>query len=470
MMLSAWLARGRAWVLAREASFFVYLAATVGAAGVTFYTIKFVIAFLTRAQYGVWGYYAALSAMLLPVASLSLPQAMMRMYFDRDAADGAGQASLVTTTLLLNLGGAAALAAAAGALFLFGGRNALLLAYVGTVSTGAVVLSFCNYLARVRNDYGLYAFNKLFETATFALVAAWAGSTLAAGAGAGGAAAGGLAGTLGVAADRLLFLTRAYAAVLWTVNAVNLAWFVSRGVVSARARLLPRAEVRALLAFSIPLSGTYFLGWTLASSDIWLLKRFSTLDETADYVFAVGVASVVSLVTQSALVDWPRFYYARMRDGGPARDSAIAQRVELFLWLHVAAILGVRVVARFAYELLGAHAYAAGLEYVRYLLLGDFFFLCGNLFAAGIGYAKRTQLNLVTFAVPGALNVGLNLFLVPRWGARAAALTTLGAYACFALVSFAIGQRYYKFTRRGRLLAAAAGATAAALVPLGLGV
>jgi O-antigen/teichoic acid export membrane protein len=448
--------RIRAWLRARDASFFIYAAATVVSAALTFYVVKYVIAFLSKDEYGTWGYYQALAAMLLPMVSLSLPQAMMRMYFDRAADDDAGRAALATTTFLLNAAGTLVLLALAGAAWLAGGRDPVALVLLGGVATGQVGLSFNNYLARMRNDYWVYFANRVAEAAVFMGLAA-----LAAFAPAGGpwrAAPGGW--------SRLVWLGGAYALLLWGINVANAGWYARRGVLSRRVALLPWAEVRALLVFSLPVTATYFLGWTLASADVWLLKKLSTLAEVADYVFAVGVGSVVSLVSQSALTDWPRFYYAEMQADRPGRDAAIARRVRFYLWLHVAAILGVRLIARFAYRLLGADAYAAGLEYVSYLLLGNFFFLAGNLFAAGIGYAKKTYLGLLTFAVPGLLNVGLNVWLIPLWGARAAALTTLGSYAAFAVVSWAVGRPYYRFTDWRGILAVSGAATVVALVPL----
>ncbi|MCC6217396.1 MAG: polysaccharide biosynthesis C-terminal domain-containing protein, partial [Polyangiaceae bacterium] len=168
----------------------------------------------------------------------------------------------------------------------------------------------------------------------------------------------------------------------------------------------------------------------------------------------------------SALVDWPRFYYAKMRDGGPTRDADIAARVRKFLLLHVVTVLGTRLVATHAYSLFGAHEYRAGLDYLGWLMLGNYAFLLGNLFSAGIGYAKRTRIVLVTFLVPGVLNLGGNLLVVPAWGGRGAAVTTVGAYAIFALLSLAIGQRFHRFAGLGWIGVISALAVAASLVPL----
>ncbi len=442
---------------AKDASFFYYLAARVFSAVISIFTVKYVVAFLSRADFGLWGYLGAISSVLVPVVSLSLPAAMMRMYFDRAKEDFEGKASLITSTFLVTLGQTLVLVAGSIALYMIGLIDGLMVAYLCVLTTNAVLLAYFNYLTRVRNDYKLFFFNNVFQSLAYLGLVAWASSTAA--------ATGGNLPVLG--SDPLVAMLFFSGAPAWTLVGVNLGFYGIKKLVSLRVKRLGFAEIMALLRFSAPLTGTFFLGWVLNSSDVYLLKRLSTLTEIADYVFAVGIANTVSLITTSALTDWPRFYYAQMRDDDLDRDAVIAKRVRLFLWLHILTMAGTRLVARFAYDLLGAEDYLGGIRCIDYLVLGNFFFLAGNLFAAGIGYVKKNSLTLVTFAVPGVVNVGLNLWLLPRWGAIAAAMTTAIAFATFALVSFAIGQRYYRHTELWKVGLAFVVALLVALVPLG---
>jgi O-antigen/teichoic acid export membrane protein len=190
------------------------------------------------------------------------------------------------------------------------------------------------------------------------------------------------------------------------------------------------------------------------------------LEEVADYTFAVGIAAFVTLITASVLTDWPRFYYAVMRDNPPDRDERIAKRVRMFLWMHVGGIVIIRIIARLAYDLYGADKYLNGLEYLNYLVLGNFFFLAGNLFSSGIGYVKKNHLSLVTFGLPGLINVLLNFALIPLWGARAAALTTLTCYAAFSVACWFVGRPHYRLTHAGWYAMATGGALVVGLFPV----
>lgn len=440
-------------VRARDASFVFYLAARLLSAAAGFFLVKVLIEVLTKAEYALWGTLAAVSSMIVPVATLSVPAAMMRMYFDHPAHERERQGRLINTTLALTVASAALVLVYAGVATVLGLHDRHMLLYLAVVTTSTAMLGFWQYLIRMRDDYVLFFVNQMAERGNLIVlmliaaslwgadVATWPGG------------------------DRIQTTIGLYALGQWALIAVNLAVYVRRQVITTRHGWLARPEIVAMVRFSAPLTMTYFLGWTLNSSDIYLLYRLGTPSDTADYVFSLGIATLVGLVTSAALTDWPRFYYAHMRDGGEGRDLLITRRAQLFLWLHAGSIVLTQLVGRLAYDLYGADEYVAGLEYLGYLLVGNFFFLAGNLFSAGIGYAKKTHLTVVAFALPGALNFGLNLWLIPLWGARAAAITTAIAFAVFACTCWWLGVRYYRFIELPRLLLPAAVATVAGVAP-----
>jgi len=442
------LQRMRSWVRKKDASFFFYFGARLLSGVLGIVTIRYVVAFLSRAQYGEWGFLGVVGAALVPIVSLSLPQAMMRMYFDHSEDAGVAQRDLVSSVGLANAVGVLLLAGGALLLWALGLQPVLVALYLSLVVTARIAVAFFGYVTLARNDYGLFFFSKTFEAAGYLGFVAWAALSAPA-----------------PVEERLFRLSLYLSATLWIVAVVNATYYARRGLLSARARVYGWPEYKRLLDYSLPLVPTFFLGWVLSSSDVWVLRRLSTLVETADYVFAVGIVGVVALVQQSALVDWPRFYFAKLRDGAADRDAAVARRVQLFLLLHLATIVVLRLIARFAYELLGADEYKAGLDYLGYLMLGNYFFLLGNLFSAGLGYAKQTRLVMITFLIPALVNFSLNLWLVPIWGGRAAAASTLTAYALFAVITFVTARKYYRFTGLGAVAAISAAAALASLVP-----
>jgi O-antigen/teichoic acid export membrane protein len=443
------------WIREKEASFFVYLLTRVIAAVCGLLVVRFLIALLDKAQYGEWGVFFAVSQVLVPAFSLSVPAAMMRLYFDYGADERRARATVVTTAFHLTWLGIVllALSSLAAWLPLDCGTSAIL--YFALVSTGSILLAFFNTLARTRDDYGVFFFNLVTDRAGFLLLLAvgtWYVSQ--------GAPAGYGEGAL-LLAVMLLAVSR------WFVNVVNMIFYVSRRAIRPLAVRIRWAHVAEILRFSAPIALALCLASLLRTTDIVLLSRLASREAAADYCFANSIVAFVGLISISALTDWPRFYYSQMTGKRDDRDIRITRRVQLFLWLHVGAMLVLRIAAPAAYRIYGAEAYLSGIDCVYYLLLADYFLLLGELLGAGVSFAKKTHLLLLRLVVAGTINVLLNLWLIPIGGPKAAALTTVASYAVFALLSCSFGQRYYRFQERRRLLWPTAVALPLALLPLG---
>ena len=86
--------------------------------------------------------------------------------------------------------------------------------------------------------------------------------------------------------------------------------------------------------------------------------------------------------------------------------------------------------------------------------------------AIGSGRARRTQLNWVVTGAGAAANVGLNFWLIPRWGMVGAAISTAAAYVVLFVGMTLYAQRVYPVPYQWRrvvtCVAAAIGLTIAA--------
>lgn len=440
--------------VARLPSFHIYLFARVFAAGAAFVILKLLVSALTRDQYGDWGYLRTVGAVLVPLISLSLPASMQRFYFDTADEAHDDRSDLVASVLWLSAASAGIILVAGTSLGLTGAVSPATGLFIAASVPAAVMVAFFDYLARTVENPVRYLQNRVVESGLF------------------------IAGLLifltvsdtslvddGSRFGPLWWAICLLAGSQWAVTVLNL---VQRGPELARLRrpTLSRERAVELARFSAPLSGTFLVGWILSSSDVAVLRYRSESGEVADYVLAVGVVAFAALVTQAALVDWPPFFYRAMADSIPNsdRDLAVTRRLQLLLGAHVLGLLGLRLLASTAYRLLGADEFSAGLDLIGPLALGNFFYLAGSLLAVGLSHAKRTHLTLVIFAVPALANLGFNWWLVPEYGASAAAWTTLGSFVLFAALGWWLGARSYRFAQLPRVIAIAALATGISLI------
>jgi O-antigen/teichoic acid export membrane protein len=89
--------------------------------------------------------------------------------------------------------------------------------------------------------------------------------------------------------------------------------------------------------------------------------------------------------------------------------------------------------------------------------------------AIGIGRARQTQFNWIVSGIAAAVNIGLNVALIPPYGMIGAAIATLAAYlTLFGLMVLNASRVYpvaYQWRRVGTLVAVAVTLTIAGSVP-----
>ena len=86
--------------------------------------------------------------------------------------------------------------------------------------------------------------------------------------------------------------------------------------------------------------------------------------------------------------------------------------------------------------------------------------------AIGVGRAKRTQFNWVVTGAAAAVNIALNLLLIPPYGMMGAAIATIAAYAAMFVGMAWWSQRIYPVPYQWRRVVTAA-AAGIALVAVG---
>jgi O-antigen/teichoic acid export membrane protein len=81
--------------------------------------------------------------------------------------------------------------------------------------------------------------------------------------------------------------------------------------------------------------------------------------------------------------------------------------------------------------------------------------------AIGSGRARKTQLNWVVSGVGAAVNIGLNFWLIPRWGMVGASIATLAGYVVLFAGMVVYAQRVYPVPYQWRRVLTAVTAAAA---------
>ncbi|HEX5449136.1 MAG TPA: polysaccharide biosynthesis C-terminal domain-containing protein, partial [Gaiellaceae bacterium] len=152
---------------------------------------------------------------------------------------------------------------------------------------------------------------------------------------------------------------------------------------------------------------------------------------------------------------WPAFAYSIEDDREARRTYAFVLTYLLAFASWVALALG--ALAPWWTDLLTASQYHRAEKGVALLAFAGAVYAGYTVLAIGSGRARKTQLNWVVTGVGAAANVGLNFWLIPRWGMVGASISTLAAYVVLFAGMTLYAQHVYPVSYQWRRVLTAVG-------------
>jgi O-antigen/teichoic acid export membrane protein len=220
-----------------------------------------------------------------------------------------------------------------------------------------------------------------------------------------------------------------------------------------------RPLLREMNRFGLPFVPTALGLWVTNFSDRFFLVKLASVEETGLYSVGVRVASVLVLLLTAFRTAFPAFAYSIQDDSEARRTYGYVFTYLTFICAWLSLALG--VLAPWIVELLTTPTYQPGERVVALLAFALTFFAGYIVMTVSIGRARRTQFNWVATGMAAAVNVALNLILIPPYGIIGAAIATLAAYATMFAAMAWRAQRIFPIEAQWRRLATAVGAAAA---------
>ena len=225
-------------------------------------------------------------------------------------------------------------------------------------------------------------------------------------------------------------------------------------------QIRPVFRMRVLLpalAFGLPLVPHALAGWVLEMSDRAILTRLIPLHDVGVYSLGYQLGAAMGLVTTGFNAAWVPFLFGTLKDEGEAAHPKLARLVTYYAVALCFVGLGWALLVEHAMALLAGpqfrDAYRITPWVVGGYIFGGLYLIPTNL----LFWRRQTRvIPLITLAA-GAANVGLNLWLVPRYGAIAAAWSTLAAYALLLVLTWKSAERLHPFPYEYRRLGLMAG-------------
>lgn len=199
--------------------------------------------------------------------------------------------------------------------------------------------------------------------------------------------------------------------------------------------------LRQMLAFGIPFFPVILSSWFIEASDRYLLGLYRSQAEVGYYVLGYKVAQVMQIALAAFAMGWAPLRY---RISGRKDAAAVYRRLANY-YAFVAALLtfALAVFAREIVSIIAPRSYAPAALIVPLIAFGYALNGLYILMVTGMGVTKRTRPLLWIVGGAAAVNLGANIVLIPLWGMRAAAVTTVLANMMMVAGSWYYSEKVY---------------------------
>ena len=405
---------------------------------VNFLLLRVYVHYLTPADYGILALLGSVEAIAKLFFRWGLDGSFMRFWYDCE--DGGARQRLSSTIFffLLGLNGLLLLASLAAAPFVSesllgapGFTPALQLVLLNTFAIGFTFIPF--HVMRMQQQ------SREFSALTFSRSLATLLLRIALVVGAG-------LGIWGVIIADVVVTTLLMAVML-------------RSFLPLIRPVFSLAVLKESLSFGLPRLPHAAAQQVMAVGDKFILQHFRPLADVGVYSMGVSFGLTEKLFLGAFEYAWAPFYYATSREpDGPRVFAGITTYVYAALALLTAGL------AATGGDLLAAMVgpdYAAAADVVTWTAVGVFFQGVYLLTSIGLNITKNTRYYPVSTILGAAINVVLNLVLIPSFGIIGAAWANAVAYGAQAAIAFRLSQRFYPIQyETGRL----ARVTAAAII------
>jgi O-antigen/teichoic acid export membrane protein len=179
--------------------------------------------------------------------------------------------------------------------------------------------------------------------------------------------------------------------------------------------------------FGMPLVPSALALWAINFIDRIFIAQYKGQSEVGVYSVAVRISSAIVFLMIAFRLAWPAFAYSIDDDREAKRTYSYVLTYLLFVCSWVSLALG--VLAPWLVDVLAPkHSFHRAADAVALLAFASTAYAGYTVVAIGIGRARQTQFNWVVSGAAAAVNVVLNLILIPPYGMIGAAISTAAAY------------------------------------------
>lgn len=203
------------------------------------------------------------------------------------------------------------------------------------------------------------------------------------------------------------------------------------------------SELRGMLAFGGPLIFSQIAFQLFMMIDRFFLERYASPRELGAYSMANTLVSVVTiLVTVPFSQVWTVMRFSVMNEEGAEEYYSRVLTYIVFVSMFFA--LGVSAVAGDGLILYSLRSYWSAATIIPLLGLAAVLDCASRVLNVGITLKKRTIFAPIVVVIALAVNIGLNFWLIPRYGGMGATISTVASYVLFCALRYWASNLFFK--------------------------
>lgn len=234
----------------------------------------------------------------------------------------------------------------------------------------------------------------------------------------------------------------------WFVAVVVMAVFLRRILQAALYAAKSTTRLRPLLSFGLPLVLNGIAFWGLTYVDRLMLAQYASFADVGLYAVAAGFAGVAMLFQQIFATVWHPTIYRWVSEGVQIeRVTTISALLQLFSFLLIALVGCLSWLISYFLP----QSYSAIEFIIVACMVQPLFLMISEVSGIGISVSRATKLLPVITIAALLLNVCLNYWLIPLYGAAGAAVATAVSTALYLLLKTELSWRLWRAQPKGRL-------------------
>ena len=231
----------------------------------------------------------------------------------------------------------------------------------------------------------------------------------------------------------LLRWERSFRSVILAATLAEIVNSVTVMAVSLRKMELLRQETdlalqKRMLRYGLPLVPAYAIGWILSSMDRVMLRAISSYEELGLYTGAFKIVAVMGVLQTCFTLFWTPVAIRWFEQKADLRcfDAVCRLVAVLMTGIGLMVLLCKDLVA----FILGK-SFRSAIYIFPFLLLYPIMYTESETTMLGISFSRKTSYNILVSGAAAAVNLALNMLLIPIWQGKGAAVATGLSYVVF---------------------------------------